>query len=84
MVAFLLSLATKLLGWLATVLPVSPFANLALDGAATALGWLNWVVPVGQMATLFAAWLACVVVWQVVNFVSTRWTSVLSMVGGTK
>lgn len=84
MVAFLLSLATKLLGWLATVLPVSPFVNLALDGAAAALGWLNWVVPVGQMATLFAAWLACVVVWQVVNFVSTRWTSVLSMVGGAK
>lgn len=83
MLSILLGLFGSLLSWLATVLPASPFASLSLSlsGVGNALGWLNWVVPVGQMATLFAAWLACVAVWQAVNFVVRRWGSAVSIVG---
>lgn len=83
MLSILLSLFGSLLSWLASVLPASPFASLSLSlsGVANALGWLNWVVPVGDMLTLFAAWLACVAVWQAVSFVTKRWGFAVSIIG---
>lgn len=84
MIAFLVTLLTGLLSWLASVLPTSPFANLslALSGVGNALGWLNWVIPVGQMVTLYGVWLVAAAVWQVVSYVKGRFDGVLSLFGG--
>lgn len=84
MIAFLLNLVTGLFGWLASVLPASPFSglSLALSGLADALGWLNWLVPVGDMLALFLVWLAAAAVWMVVSFVWQRVNGVIGKFGG--
>lgn len=86
MIAFLLKMVGGLFSWLASVLPVSPFSglSLALGGLADALGWLNWVIPVGDMLALFLVWLAAAAVWQVVQFVMSRFGSVVDKFGGAK
>lgn len=83
MLSFIISLATGLFGWLAGVLPVSPFSGLsvALSGFGNALGWLNWLVPVGQMATLYGAWLAGCAIWQIVSYVMKRMDTFSGMFG---
>lgn len=83
MIAFVLTMVSKLVEWLSGILPASPFSGLtlALGGVADAIGWLNWVVPVGQMATIYAAWLVGAAVWQVAQFVMSRFDSGLSLFG---
>ena len=62
-----------LFGWLADVLPQSPFTGLQLpQGVDTALGWLNWLVPMGGIMALYAAWLAAVLLYRVIRFVAKR------------
>ena len=84
MISMLLSLVSGLIGWLTTVLPSSPFTGiqLALSGVSNAIGWLNWVIPVGQMATLYGVWLVAAAIWQVVQFVTSRFGKTLDAVTG--
>lgn len=59
MLQVVLGLLGKLVDFLTSFLPESPFANLGatLEGAATGIGWLNWLVPVSSMLGLLSAWL---------------------------
>lgn len=86
MVAFVLQLLSGLCSWLASVLPLSPFAGLelALGDAIVALGWLNWLFPVGRCLQLYMAWLAGALLWQVARFFMKRFTGGLSLFGGGK
>lgn len=59
-----------LFNFLLTVLPVSPFANMRLDGQIqTAVGWLNWIIPVGDMAAMFIAWVGAAMLVAVITFI---------------
>ena len=65
MLSALSGLFNMLFGWLAGLLPDSPFADAAqvTEGMHTGLAWLNWFFPVGEMLALCTAWvLACLAV----------------------
>lgn len=68
--AIISSLVTFVLNFLLSVLPLSPFAGLKLDGEVhTAIGWLNWVVPFNEMTTMLLAWIAAATLVTVVGYV---------------
>lgn len=63
-------MAEFLLNFLLTVLPLSPFADLRLDGQVqTAIGWVNWIVPFSDMATLMIAWITAATLVTVIGYV---------------
>lgn len=69
MIDAILSLLNGILGWLAVILPDSPFATI-VEGNETvmmALAWLNWLFPVGQCLAIFGIWLGLLLAWTAVN-----------------
>lgn len=64
---------TTIITLLIQILPMSPFAQLALnEDFTTWLGWLNWIIDVGGMLSLFNAVLGCLVVAMVARWVITH------------
>lgn len=75
MLQMLSGLVSALVGFLSSVLPDSPFLDIVSgipDSLRYGLGWLNWLVPFGPMGVLFGVWLAAVLVWRTVRFITTR------------
>lgn len=72
MLAAILGLLNGIIGWLNSVLPISPFHQFTSDGVVstvgTALGWLNWVVDVSGMLNIFSAWLSALGIWWIVKW----------------
>lgn len=57
-----------LLDLLISLLPLSPFIGINIDGLpAHAIGWLNWLVDIRGMMGLMGAWLACVMIYMVLH-----------------
>lgn len=63
-------MAEFLLNFLLTVLPLSPFADMRLDGQVqTAVGWVNWIVPFGDMVAMMIAWITAATLVTVIGYV---------------
>ena len=72
MVSLVVELVASVVSLLVSVLPVSPFQQLAFgDAPPAALGWLNWLVPIGDMLTLLSAWAVALLLWRLVRKVVT-------------
>ena len=72
-------------GWLASVLPNSPFTGIAdgLNGLTLGLGYLNWFIPIGSFGAVFALYLSVLVVWTVIaGILDKSITGVFSAIGG--
>lgn len=71
MLSFLVDGLGMIFGWLASVLPGSPFAEFiaSVDSMGKAFHWLNWVLPIGNFMTIFTAYLVALVTWQAVESV---------------
>lgn len=69
MINAILSLLNGILGFLAGILPDSPFATIVEgnETVLTAIGWLNWLFPVGQCLAIFGLWLGLLLAWTAVN-----------------
>lgn len=69
MISAILSLLNGILGFLAGMLPDSPFATIVEgnETVLTAIGWLNWLFPVGQCLAIFGLWLAALLAWTAIN-----------------
>lgn len=70
----ILSFLNGVIGFLASVLPESPFSSV-LDSTTElsetvhmALGWLNWFVPVGDMLGIFVAYLGVLLLIVAIDF----------------
>lgn len=87
MLKFLMDFLGGVFGWLTSVLPNSPFQDMAqhMQGAAKGLAWLNWFVPIGDFLLIFGAFLAVLIVWAAVQAALTgSLKGVSDMVGGSK
>lgn len=76
MLALLASVVGKIVGWIAGVLPVSPFANqLGSVPAALDLGlaWLNTIIPVSDILAMIGVWASAMMLYCAVKIVS-KWT----------
>lgn len=83
MLEFLASILGGIVGLLTSVLPLSPFQNIALgEGVDTALGWLNWVFPVNDCLGIFTLWLAAAIIAGVVSVLVRKATGVIGAAGG--
>ena len=71
MISAILSLLNGILGFLAGLLPDSPFGTIVEgnESVLTAIGWLNWLFPVGQCLGIFGIWLGALLAWTAVNVV---------------
>lgn len=66
--ALAIAILTGILLLFKNLLPVSPFADLALPAAMdTGLGWLNWIFPIGDMLGIFSIWLLAAATWAIVT-----------------
>ena len=85
MLSFLSTLLSGILGFLNSVLPDSPFADV-LQGAQdlqTGLAWLNWLVPIGDLLGIFVAYLAVLLLWAAADYVLSKANGVVfSQLGG--
>ena len=67
--AVVMLVLTFILNLAITLLPLSPFASLALDPnvemITTGLGWLNWFIDIQGMWNLFSAVLALSLIYTV-------------------
>lgn len=74
MISAILGLVHGFLGWLAGVLPDSPFASLlaGTESIATGIGWLNWFIPVSDLLVIFGLYLAALLVWAAIDFLAKR------------
>ena len=62
-----------------SILPDSPFKfleNFANSEMGQWFKWLNWFVPVNVFVSILEAWLACVIVYYVVQIV-LRWAKAI-------
>lgn len=60
------------------VLPVSPFQSfISQFHSLPWLGWLNWFIPVRACMTVFAAWLAALVIYYLYRII-LRWIKAVS------
>lgn len=81
--AIISSLITFVVNFLLSVLPLSPFVGLRLDGQIhTAIGWLNWIVPFGDMTTLMLAWIAAATFVTVVGYILDNMEKIQSWIFG--
>lgn len=70
----ILSFLNGVIGFLASVLPESPFSsvlestNELSETVHMALGWLNWFVPVGDMLGIFVAYLGALLLIVAIDF----------------
>ena len=69
MISAIVGLISGVVGWLASVLPDSPFAGIleGAQGLQTGLAWLNWLVPIGQFGAVFAAYLTVLLIWTAID-----------------
>lgn len=84
MLEFVTSLISSVCGFLASVLPDSPFADIA-NGASslgTGIGWFNWFVPVGDLILIFGAWIAALLLWAAIQWVLTKGEGIIGKVIG--
>lgn len=78
MVALVLELVGAVVSLVVSILPVSPFQSLGVDGIpAQAIGWINWFLPIGNMVTLLSLWAAAILAFRVAK----KLLSVASLVG---
>lgn len=60
MLSILSSFFGTIFGWLAQLLPGSPFEtafNIS-EGWSLGLGWLNWFIPIDAMLVVLVGWIA--------------------------
>ena len=71
MLGGLAGIFSTIFGWLADVLPDSPFADLAVITADLHLGiaWLNWFLPISEMLDMLIVWIGLCLAVTVVQFV---------------
>lgn len=76
------NLVFALLDLLISMLPLSPFLSVSLDGVPPdGLGWLNWCVDVGGMLDLMGLWLVAVLAYYVLKHVLDAFESVEGAAG---
>ena len=71
MLGALAGLFSTIFGWLAGVLPDSPFADLAVITGDLHLGiaWLNWFFPISEMLDMLIVWIGLCLAVTVIQFV---------------
>lgn len=85
MLSFLTDFLVGVFGWLANLLPTSPFTDLINNFAiaSDAFHWLNWLVPIGAFANVFVLYLGALAVWMGVNgLLDGTFQRLRSIVGG--
>lgn len=84
MISAIIGFVSGIVGWLASVLPDSPFAGLFTGNQSilTGLGWLNWLLPVGDLLAIFGLFLAVLLIWAAVDFAISKATGAVTGVIG--